>query len=283
MVPVSIPDRRVDPRDIDLNFDDARADTTSLNRPRLDVALVGGAGESLAVSVLDTFVFRVEDRSVSLPAMSRKLLSLLALRDQPMTRLLVAGTLWPEASEHDAACSLRSALWRLKGVPVTRWISRLSTWLCIPMLQSTCVSRAPFARRLIAGSSDSLESDTAPSAVQRLSGDVLPGWYDDWVLIEGQEWHQLRLHALEALSDRLAADGRCADAIQAALATVRAEPLRESAHGALIKSFIAEGNQNEALADFYQYRDLLQAELGIEPSSHLTELVEGFRRRSTDH
>ena len=59
--------------------------------------------------------------------------------------------------------------------------------------------------------------------------------------------------------------------------------MRESAHGALIKSFIAEGNQNEALADFYQYRDLLQAELGIEPSPRLTELVEGFRRRRTDH
>jgi len=283
MVPVSIPDRRIDPRDIDLNSDIARDHTAARNRPRLDVALVGGARESLAVSVLDTFVFRVEDRSVSLPAMSRKLLSLLALRDQPMTRLLVAGTLWPEASEHDAACSLRSALWRLKGVARDALdISSIDVALHSDVAVDLRESRA-LARRLIAGSSEMLESDTAPSAVQRLSGDVLPGWYDDWVLIEGQEWHQLRLHALEALSDRLAADGRCADAIQAALATVRAEPLRESAHGALIKSFIAEGNQNEALADFYRYRDLLQAELGIEPSSHLTELVEGFRRRSTDH
>ncbi len=283
MVPVSIPDRRVDPRDVNLSTDHARDDAAAPDRPRLDVALVGGEGGSLAVSVLDTFVFRAEDRSVSLPAMSRKLLTLLALRDQPMTRLLVAGTLWPEASEHDAACSLRSALWRLKGVARDALdVSSLDVGLRSDVMVDLRESRA-LARRLIAGSPAMLETDTAPSAVERLSADLLPGWYDDWVLIEAEEWHQLRLHALEALANRLAADGRCADAIQAALATVRAEPLRESAHGALIKGFIAEGNQNEALADFHQYRDLLRAELGIEPSPHLTDLVDSFRRRRTDH
>ncbi|MGH8905015.1 MAG: hypothetical protein ACRD0K_00470 [Egibacteraceae bacterium] len=32
-----------------------------------------------------------------------------------------------------------------------------------------------------------------------LAGDLLPDWYDDWVLIERERFHQLRLHALEAL------------------------------------------------------------------------------------
>ncbi len=41
----------------------------------------------------------------------------------------------------------------------------------------------------------------------------------------------------------------------AALAAIRAEPLRESAHGALIKVFLAEGNQMEALEGFNRYRD----------------------------
>jgi hypothetical protein len=37
---------------------------------------------------------------------------------------------------------------------------------------------------------------------------LLPGWYDDWVLIEAQIWRQLRMHALEALALRLADVGR---------------------------------------------------------------------------
>jgi DNA-binding SARP family transcriptional activator len=60
------------------------------------------------------------------------------------------------------------------------------------------------------------------------------------------------------------------------------EPLRESAHGALIKSFIAEGNVNEAVKDFYRFRDLLRAELGVDPSPQLTNLVENLHRRRTD-
>ncbi len=278
----SCPQRRADPCDIDLSADDAPLEAGSPGPPRLDVALLGIAGNGMALSVLDTFVFRAEDRVVSLPAMSRKLLSLLALRGQPMTRLLVAGTLWPDASEQEAACNLRSALWRLKqaagdALEITTLDLGLRSGVAVDLHDSR-----ELARRLIADSGATPASDTPASAVQMLSGDVLPGWYDDWVLIEGREWHQLRLHALEALATRLVVEGRCADAIQAALATVRAEPLRESVHGALIKSFIAEGNQNEALSDFYRYRDLLRAELGIEPGPQITGLVENLHRRRTD-
>jgi len=67
------------------------------------------------------------------------------------------------------------------------------------------------------------------AAVPVLSADLLPDWYDDWVLLEAEDWRQLRLHALEALAGRLIALGRWGEAANAAGAAVRAEPLRESA------------------------------------------------------
>jgi hypothetical protein len=79
-------------------------------------------------------------------------------------------------------------------------------------------------------------SDRGPEALACLSADLLPGWYDDWVLSEAEDWRQLRLHALEALADRLTATGRWGEAADAAGAAVRAEPLRESANAALIRS-----------------------------------------------
>src|SRR5690242_21218853 len=47
--------------------------------------------------------------------------------------------------------------------------------------------------------------------------DLLPGWYDDWVLMERERVRQRLLHALEALSGQLAQVGRCAEAVDAAM------------------------------------------------------------------
>jgi SARP family transcriptional regulator, regulator of embCAB operon len=59
----------------------------------------------------------------------------------------------------------------------------------------------------------------------------------------------------------------------AALAAVRAEPLRESSRAALIRVHIAEGNPSEALREFTRYGELLGLELGIEPTERLRGLV----------
>ena len=92
------------------------------------------------------------------------------------------------------------------------------------------------------------------------------------------------MHALEALASRLHAAGRWGEAANAAGAAVRAEPLRESAHAALIKVHLAEGNQSEAVREFTRYRALLHTELGLEPTPQLCHLVQELQRRQRcDH
>ena len=84
-----------------------------------------------------------------------------------------------------------------------------------------------------------------------LSADLLPDWYDDdWVLVEREQYHQLRLHALEAMCARLTSIGRFGQAVQAGLAAVQGEPLRESAHYILIKAHLAAGNRWEATRQY---------------------------------
>ena len=110
-------------------------------------------------------------------------------------------------------------------------------------------------------------------AIDALSFDLLPDWYDDWAIAEAEDWRQLRLHALDALTERLLAQGRHADAIGAALAAVKAEPLRETAHANLLRVFLAEGNRSEALLAFERYRAMLKTELGLEPGLELQALI----------
>jgi len=179
----------------------------------------------------------------------------------------------PRASQRRAYANLRSALVRLertcRGVlQASRLELRLVEGLAVDIRQFRAL-----ARQLLDPGTALRPSDLGPDTLAGLSADLLPGWYDDWVLREAEDWRQLRLHALEALADRLTAVGRWGAAADAAGAPVRAEPLRESANAALIKVHLAEGNQSEAVRQFERYRALLGAELGLEPTPRLRRLV----------
>ena len=226
-----------------------------------------------AVSVLGSFGFSVGGKPRrDLPHGSQQLLAFLALSDRAVSRTALAGTLWPEASEEHAYASLRSALSRLSEIQrtvvrVTSQELSLADGVSVDIRDARLL-----AHRLLNPGADR-GSDLADRAISTLSVDLLPDWYDDWAVAEAEEWRQLRLHALDALAERLTASGRYSDATSAALAAVKAEPLRETAHAALIRVYLAEGNRAEALAAYEQYRAMLVSELGLEPTPLLQALI----------
>lgn len=203
----------------------------------------------------------------------QRLLALLGLRGR-QTRSRIAGTLWPESSEAQALSSLRSTLWRLSGT-ASDVLARSHTELALaPYVRVDAHEILDLTHRLI----DS-EPRTRPGEclelTQRLSRlrELLPGWYDEWVLMERERIHQLHMHALEALSGELMQSGHFGEAIDAALAAAAAEPLRETAHRAAIRAHIAENNIEQAVRHYERFRTLLHAELGVEPSADLRKLV----------
>lgn len=241
---------------------------------------------AVQISVLGRF--GLDDRSapITVATGTQRLLSLLALRDRVVHRASVAGSLWPDVSESHAHASLRSALLRIpRAARSVVAVSDAELSLADGVGVDVRDARA-LAHRLLdtgttgtagasgaSGSSVSSDTDLDVTAVARLASDLLPGWRDEWVVPEAEEWRQLRLHALEALTDRLVARARFGEATVAAMTAIRAEPLRESAHAALIRVHLAEGNQSEAFRQFERYESLLRSELGIEPTQRLRELL----------
>src|SRR5262249_9511790 len=108
----------------------------------------------------------------------------------------------------------------------------------------------------------------------------LPDWPDDWLIVERERLRQLRLHALERLAERWTAQGSYGLALEAAMAAIRADPLRESAHRAAIRVHLAEGNLSEALRQFERCRAVLLEEFGVEPTEATTGLLRSHRSRT---
>lgn len=251
---------------MDVDAPDERAvEADSRNAPGPRISLLGGFGLS------DGHV------DIAIAEGPQRLLAFLALRKRPVRRVIAAGALWPDVSQEHAASSLRSTLARLdegarSALVVTAAQLAIADTITVDLWESEAL-----ARRLV-GPHESLTVHHAASAeIDALSADVLPDWYDDWVIVEAEAWRGQRLHALEALADDLRSEGSYGEASAAAQAAIDADPLRESPRAALIRIHMAEGNVSDAIREFAQYRELLQRELGLEPTPRLQALLEEGR------
>jgi DNA-binding SARP family transcriptional activator len=213
---------------------------------------------------------------IDLPRSVQRLIAYLGLSRRP-ARGAVAGALWPDASEARAHSSLRSSLWRLHKVApglvdVSGDALSLTGGARVDVRELTSWAREVLEPRVdVRGG--------LPLDVGR-SGELLPGWYDDWVLLERERLRQLRMHAFEALADKLRRAGRNGEALQAAYTAVQTDPLRETAHRALVRIHLAEGNLTEAVRAYDAFRALLWEEMGVRPTPAMEALVSGLREAS---
>jgi DNA-binding SARP family transcriptional activator len=224
------------------------------------------------VTLLNAFELVCDGAPVPLPMSVQRLVAFVALHPHPLLRPYVAGSLWLHTTDERACANLRSVLWRLHrgGLGVVEASDqqlRLGADVHVDLHEAEAVAR----RALDDDCAEGLDLD--PSLLAR---DLLPDWYDDWVLIERECFRQLRLRALDALCDRLMCAGRLREALEAGLSSVSGEPLRESAHRALVRVHLADGNAGEAIRQYRFCRRLLREHLGIEPSDRMKELIRGF-------
>lgn len=223
------------------------------------------------LQLLGGFLLERVDTRVELPEGTQRLLAFLAVKG-PAHRCLVAGTMWPDVAEDHALACLRTGIWRLNRlapglVGAEGMLLSASRSLWIDSRQQEA-----FAIRVLR---DHHEDDA--SVMRGLDTlwhrELLPGWYDDWVVFERERLCQLRLHALERLAVVMTERNRLDVALQLALEAVCAEPLRETAAAALMSVHLAEGNVADALRQYLLFRDRLDRELGVAPSPSLAGLL----------
>jgi DNA-binding SARP family transcriptional activator len=224
----------------------------------------------VSVRLLDGFELLVGDQSVPVIPSSQRLLAYLALHGRSVTRTALAAALWPSTPDRRAAACLRSALWRLVKPPHVLVQTRGETLRIGPAVEVDVSA----VRKFVADpASPAVTTPEAPMSVTSLSADLLPGWTEHWVVAERDWFRQVCLRALEMLSERFRTRGDHFRAHETAVAAVRGDPLRESAHRRLIELHLADGNPAAALLQYTSYQSLLHAELGLSPSPEIRRLV----------
>ncbi len=219
--------------------------------------------------LLGGFGLERDGRTVAVPQGARRLLAYLGVR-QRCARSEAAGTLWPGSHEERARANLRTMLWRLHRVTPEPLVEEDDRLALAAGVTSDVATLGAAATALLAGAGPLAVGPGVPTLA---TGELLPGWYDDWVLTERERLRQTQLYALETLAEWLTTRRRFGEAVQVALTAVQLEPLRESATRTLISVHLAERNINEAVRRFELFRADLGRELGVAPTPWLEQLV----------
>ena len=220
------------------------------------------------LQLLNAFALTCEGEPVPLPLPAQRILAFVALLDRPVLRSAAASRLWLDCTETHALGSLRSALWRIRREGVELVDCSHHQLQLFPEVAVDVHELAEWSRRQVDG-----PAEDGDDGYVRHPGELLPDWYDDWVVLERERIRELRVRALESRCDWLTGLGEYGPANEAARAAIRDDPLRESAHRCLLRIHIAEGNDAEAIRSYRLFRKLLHDGLGLEPSSRMTEMI----------
>jgi DNA-binding SARP family transcriptional activator len=202
-------------------------------------------------------------------ARQQRLITALAING-PRPRSYLVGLLWPESQESRALESLRVSMHLvLRQVPGL--LINSGTVLSLSELVDVDLHRVRDQIRELSRSG--LNGNVASYLHRLRDADLLPAWYDDWVLFEQSRLRQDRLHAFQIIARESLARCDYESALEAAEAALELEPLYESAVGLLVQAEQELGNNAAALQAFEKYQVKLKEDMGLAPSGAIQRLV----------
>lgn len=234
------------------------------DRGALSIQMLGG----IRITAGDTVV------RIGQPRLQRLLVYLLLHRRHPRPRQQIAFTLWPDTNEEQALKNLRTLLTRLRHtlpdldqyVETTpyalQWRQDAPCQLDVVAFEAACAEGMQADRRQQAD----VASTAYARAAQLYTGDLTPGWYDEWLVPERERLRQMFLDALERLAVLRAKQSDHRAALSYAQRLQRADPLHEAAYRHLMQLHLDLDDRAAALRVYHTCATTLRNELGVDPA-----------------
>ncbi len=208
---------------------------------------------------------------------ARSLLAYLSTyRDRPHTRDLMAGTFWPDLADDTARRRLSQALWLIRKTldPHQVLLTEGNTVQLHPELPVR-IDVEEFLRHRAQGTTGGPEGlEHCEWCIEQYRGDLLAGYYDDWITPERERLRQAFVEALEWAVEGHKAQGSYERALTYARRLAAEEPLREEAHCEVMRLCHLLKRDREALQQYEVCRQVLAEELGAEPSASTVALAD---------
>ncbi|HEY5668865.1 MAG TPA: protein kinase, partial [Anaerolineales bacterium] len=233
----------------------------------------------LEVWLLGKFEVRLDGVPVHLPSRSEQsLLAYLLLNaGTAYRREKLAGLFWPESDESNARGYLRIALWRIRKAfkdlsphsPdffVTDKLTiafncELECWSDVAVLKN--------------GDGQSIQGLVEATSVYQ--GELLPGFYDEWVVLERESLRAAFERKIYTLVERLLSERRWQEAIEQTERWISLGDTPEPAYRGLMIAHAGLGEASAAITAYQRCVEALKKDLDIQPSTETRALYEKIR------
>jgi non-specific serine/threonine protein kinase len=235
----------------------------------------------LEIRLLGQFDLKHNCAPVEIPSRSaQSLLSYLLLNTGiAHRREKLAGLLWPDATEANARSYLRKALWQARKSLAFDTLGG-GEYLLADDISITFNTNADYwldADALKDKKAEAMSVEELIEAVSAYQGELLPGFYEEWVSLERERLQAIFENKMQVLLDRLVAPRRWAATLDWGERWIALGSMPEPAYRALMVAHAALGNIAKVAATYGRCVQTLREELGVEPSEQTIALFEELR------
>jgi DNA-binding SARP family transcriptional activator len=228
----------------------------------------------LEIRLLGQFSVRLDQQPVDIPSRpAQSVLAYLVLNaGTAQRREKLAGMFWPDTTESNARSNLRHALWRIRkslGKP------HGNTYLLadnISIAFNTDTDYWVDADILAQNGGIEHSIDKLLTEVKEYGGELLPGFYEDWVVLERERLRALYETKIQKLLDLLVNAGRWGEILEWSERWIAQGQAPEPAFRALMLAYHGLGDTASSAATYQRCREALQSYLGVEPSNQTQEI-----------
>ena len=229
--------------------------------------------EMLEVRLIGAFEIRCNGKAVALSSrLAQSLFAYLILTaGTSHRREKLAGLFWPDSTDARARASLRHELWRIRqalnGSDARNLLHSDDIAIGIDASTDYRVDTRELERTAPDASIDDLIT-----ALTACSGELLPGFYEDWLVLERERLQALFEERIAHLLKLLEAGQRWPDMLEWAERWLALGQKPQGAYRALLLAYAALDDQVKLRASYERYREAL-TELGLEPSEEIRMLA----------
>jgi DNA-binding SARP family transcriptional activator len=221
--------------------------------------------------------------------LSRLLQSLLAYlllhRQGHQSREVLAGVFWGELDDDHSRSCLTTAIWRLRkafgfaevrgeGAFISSGARGIGLehyepyWLDVDVFET----QAARALRQPMEAAAPREIEELESVLTLYRGDLLDGFYEDWVLSERERLRLTYESCLSYLMLYYSSHGLWKASLSAGERLLQQDPLQEDVQQEVMRLYSRVGQRPRALRQYNVFRELLYKELGVQPAQDTESL-----------